>query len=66
MRLLVGDQPVLGAARDDEQLALPHVDRAVRSSTRRLPFLEEPVVRLGVRVPDELAFDFATWIFVSL
>ena len=58
MRLLVGNRAVLDAARDDEELSLAELDVPVAQLDRQQPFEdEEEVVRVGMRVPDELAFD---------
>jgi hypothetical protein len=58
VRLLVGDRTVLDAARDDEDVALAELDVSVTELDRQ-PSLEdeEEVVRVGVRVPNELALD---------
>ena len=56
MRLLVGDRAVLDAARNDEEVSFLQLDVPVPQLDRQASFEdEEEVVRLGVRVPDELA-----------
>ena len=56
MRLRLGARAVLDARRHDVELARPEHDVAVAELDRQLPLDdEEEVVRVGVRVPDELA-----------
>ena len=56
MRLLVGDRAVLDSPRNDEEVSFLQLDVPVSQLDRQAPFEdEEEVVRLGVRVPDELA-----------
>ena len=58
MRLLVGDRAVLDAARDDKEVSLAELDVPVAQLDREPPLEDEKeVVRVGVRVPDELALD---------
>jgi hypothetical protein len=58
--LLVGDRAVLGASRDDEDVALIELDVSMPELDREPPLEDEKeIVRVGVRVPDELALDLA-------
>ena len=58
VRLLVRDGTMLHAARDDEELSLAELNVPVAQLDRQPPLEdEEEVVRVGVRVPDELALD---------
>ena len=58
MRLLVGDRTVLDAARDNEDVALAELDVSVTELDCEPPLEhEKEIVRVGVRVPDELALD---------
>jgi hypothetical protein len=58
VRLLIGDRAVLDAARDDEDVALAELDVSVTELDREPPLEDEKeIVRVGVRVPDELALD---------
>jgi hypothetical protein len=60
VRLLIGDRAVLDAARDDEDVALAEFDVSVTELDRQPPLEDEKeIVRVGVRVPDELALDLA-------
>ena len=60
MCLLVGDRAVLGASRDDEDVALIELDVSMPELDREPPLEDEKeIVRVGVRVPDELALDLA-------
>ena len=54
--LVVGSGAVLDAARHDEELAGSELDRAIAQLDRQAPVQdEEEVVRIGMRVPHELA-----------
>ena len=58
MRLLIGDRAVLDATRHDEDVALAELDVSVTKLDRQPPLEDEKeIVGVGVRVPDELAFD---------
>ena len=58
MRLLVRYGTMLDAARDDEELSLAELDVPVAQLDRQPPLEDEKeIVGVGVRVPDELAFD---------
>ena len=58
MRLLIGDRAVLDAPRHDEDVALAELDVSVTKLDRQPPVEDEKeIVGVGVRVPDELAFD---------
>lgn len=58
MRLLVRYGTMLHAARDDEELSLAELNVPVAELDRQPPLQDEKeVVRVGVRVPDELALD---------
>jgi hypothetical protein len=58
VRLLIGDRAVLDAARDDEDVALAELEVSVTELDREPPLEDEKeIVRVGVRVPDELALD---------
>jgi hypothetical protein len=63
VRFLVRPGAVLDASRNDEQLSLAELDVAIAKLDRHLSLEhEEEVVRVRMRVPDELAPDLATWI----
>jgi hypothetical protein len=56
--LLVRYGTMLHPARDDEELSLAELDVSVTELDRQPPLEDEKeVVRVGVRVPDELALD---------
>jgi hypothetical protein len=58
VRLLIGDRAVLDTARNDEDVALTELDVSVTQLDREPPLEDEKeVVRVGVRVPHELALD---------
>ena len=58
MRLLVRDGTMLHPARDDEELSLAELNVPVAQLDRHPPLQDEKeVVRVGVRVPDELALE---------
>ena len=58
VRLLVRDGTMLHAARDDEELSLAELNVPVAQLDRQPPLQDEKeVVRVGVRVPDELALE---------
>ena len=60
MRLLVRYGTMLDAARDDEELSLAELDLPVAQLDRQPPLEnEEEVIRVGVRMPDELALDLS-------
>ena len=58
MRLVVRYGTMLDAARDDEELSLAELNVPVAQPDRQPPLEDKKeIVGVGVRVPDELAFD---------
>jgi hypothetical protein len=58
VRLLIGDRAMLDATRDDEEVSLAELGVPVAQPDRQPPLEnEKEIVRVWVRVPDELALD---------
>jgi hypothetical protein len=58
VRLLIGDRAMFDATRDDEEVSLAELGVPIAELDRQPPLEDEKeIVRVRVRVPDELALD---------